>query len=1642
MKWNKKLKKTIMGGIGFTMAVVMFFAGSLQGMHDVVADVRVFDKITEDYPYEGDSFSLNILEIVPYGDTATNYAKNYIGQNNQMEQTANSYAEMGYFFRGYGANEGQNMSLGGATRGTALSAGVNHVTSTNYPNALISMRNYGLIRPNGADGTGEYPVYALKDGKNGAGEAVFVNYMPAQNYSAYGDDEKIYVKGVYSLGEGDYKLADGYTIDGDATICKVDTVTVSDNEVDENGNSISENNPTYDPVNKTIEVYTPVDDIDMSQLQLPTSKTGFKYIEAVPSGTGNVIFTRSEAVTQKTEYYGYSDQVLYYNSNGNTNFFSSDYFREYVLGSRTKYQNKDITYDVKQAGSVTKEDIEAADLVYISGKAVDFGKEDANDISEDVLIELYNKEVNDRKAVMMDYACYSAGSDTNVAKLAVLLWRESQSELPTSYANSFSTSTVDEETIYTLKDVSFLKGDDLRSLEESMMSGANGNFVTGNVYVYNHHLSDFDNPKSLVDAGDMFANGDFNSAYTTNVMQNGFAPVLNYINATNKNSTTGTMVPSVTPAIAIQYILISDGTGISIVKSSLNVLEIQPVSSFLYNTERGCEEYAYLTDGGKEQTNRDVFVHQYLSNYYDDKVEYVNFTSMTVDEFNGRNEDLIETYDIIYIGSEMGTLYNTRTLTTCGKTTGGVYSSTVNPVTKDLPVYNDTNMYGMVYYNIGDEVTLYTEKLGGFLKKNTDTVRYMGRDITRDKLQKLKNYLNSEGLVLVAEDLMSQNETGSKVVNPTALENSAGDVDHGRVDNSSNLYELLQYACGKHFNYASGAYESAPVGENSYPEYENLISVGDIVRGSVDKAVVDRYVATEKLSLTMTNQPREYSYALQKVAGKEQVMDPTTVQYMEEDAGGRKLKYEFFISSDELNLVGTGTYKPFLYVDVNNDGKYSTVAEHVKDVQIVVKASGEEPGKDADGNYILEKDVEYQMTRALDDSYSGYLKWKLTVQSNQHENSHASAEGSTVVKNNKEDKIVKILQITRDNGGSTPNNLNTNLNLEAQANNVDSKFGKYLAAVPGYDVAIRTMTVNDFETDFINKWNAAKGDAANPKSLQEFALEYFDSVEIKAPTGTGETSTAGIYGANMLVLGFGDNYPSFSNNDTIAAIKIYMESEKPVLLTHDFIMFFSDNQQAAYLRNSVGMDKYGMTQDIVEETTSSGQKIVKLVNSKENTPGEKDYLYSGDSYNRAEESNSAIVSLIESTGKSVAYKPGTGRRNVLKDTQGLSNSIIHRYRKSDNKWLYAPGVSGAYQPAKPGQGESDDNGGSNHTVIKLNEGQLTSYPYALPESFQVAQTHGQYFALDMDADNDSDGESDVVVWYSLSNSNRTGAGAYDPYNNNAGGPVPADSFYIYNKGNITYTGAGHSNMESGSSEVEAQLFINTLFAAFNAGKTSPSAGFYENAPDPDDMPISTLAIPYDENVTAGNTYDSSILKDALGAYRYQFVNPNIDASLQNIGTPIFFRLNDTNFVRGNKYIEIEYYLKAEGNRVSDDGTQYQLDDGTTKSIESLQTNGTSVPVVNISDKIVTYKVENRQFAGVISPDETTHKLSTLESGQVYGFYLPMSYLNYDSHYTIYIKSKTRIEIQSSQTGGTIIETVPGEGVSDLTVIKTDLLDLE
>lgn len=111
-------------------------------------------------------------------------------------------------------------------------------------------------------------------------------------------------------------------------------------------------------------------------------------------------------------------------------------------------------------------------------------------------------------------------------------------------------------------------------------------------------------------------------------------------------------------------------------------------------------------------------------------------------------------------------------------------------------------------------------------------------------------------------------------------------------------------------------------------------------------------------------------------------------------------------------------------------------------------------------------------------------------------------------------------------------------------------------------------------------------------------------------------------------------------------------------------------------------------------------------------------------------------------------------------------------------------------------------------AVKQNDGVMTAYPFTLGSSVLIATTHNQYFGLDLE-------QPDLIPWYNIRENNLDAS-------NQAAGRTVGDArnhYYMYTKGNITYSGAGHTS--TFSQQQEKELFSNTMYRAFIGANHKP-----------------------------------------------------------------------------------------------------------------------------------------------------------------------------------------------------------------------------
>lgn len=249
---------------------------------------------------------------------------------------------------------------------------------------------------------------------------------------------------------------------------------------------------------------------------------------------------------------------------------------------------------------------------------------------------------------------------------------------------------------------------------------------------------------------------------------------------------------------------------------------------------------------------------------------------------------------------------------------------------------------------------------------------------------------------------------------------------------------------------------------------------------------------------------------------------------------------------------------------------------------------------------------------------------------------------------------------------------------------------------------------------------------------------------------------------DMLVLGFADIYDGVSDISLLNKIKDFIARGKAVLYTHD---------------TSSGIGKNG---------TGTFQVWGRTI-----TEACRD-LFGMDRYGACTYYDTGNLNDIPDT-KDVPYKPSNDSDIVTKYVnkvgtpliQGLSNGILYRTAKGNNI--------------------------NSYEVTKVNEGAITQYPFTIEDKIDVAQTHPQYYQLDME-------QEDIVVWYCLDGGTQGKSQSYESTYYGTSKNDVRNNYYIYNKGNVTYSGMGHVNGNNAVNlpDAEIELFINTFVAAYRA----------------------------------------------------------------------------------------------------------------------------------------------------------------------------------------------------------------------------------
>ena len=745
------------------------------------------------------------------------------------------------------------------------------------------------------------------------------------------------------------------------------------------------------------------------------------------------------------------------------------------------------------------------------------------------------------------------------------------------------------------------------------------------------------------------------------------------------------------------------------------------------------------------------------------KARKVTLTTMTAAEFVGHKDDIASEYDMIYVGGYDGARDD---LINGERPLLYAHVGAAVPVTKYLKT-NDTDE--------GNSASLLGQLDNEYDQTWAGNTQYEKRFAPTDSYSlDGAGYFRGSGNDMTqqqCEELVEFVKSGYPVVfadNLVSGNESDRTVNTEKVDASSWYYKFIKEAL----------------------KYDNAITWTDAARnGKLDSFYVN--LAKPQIRFAENGRPPH-----PERLNKRGESGTGTIQ-------NNELKYVFTIENDSDAAPAVSTYDCKLYFDLNFDGNLSE--NEVQDKYVTITDSSGKVlsqvsyGKD-DQRYELKLGEQYTVTRKIPKEYYKLITWKLVISSNNNKYIYTSETGYSKQANTGERQIIKVLQIVPDNGGTW------------DLTDTSAKTGKFqamLANVEDFDIRIEKIKVSDY---------AELGENAGTK-LKEYDILIigFDDVYQNIPNTKGQVDAIKSYIRSGRSVIFSHDTTSYLNyeygkkdknatgdsNQYLAPEYRYSDVYTRIAETEEGYKMNGSEKYAVYwdkwlnglnnnnryfnpgwgislnkiLRSVVGMDRYGITAD---ETLSDGKTTISSL------------LKRGHEINSGE----TIKSITKYTGDA-AYKAGDeSRSSSYAQTHGLSNGVLRGMNIGTC---------------------------TTNSATKVNEGAITEYPYAMSDSITISTTHGQYYqlALEQDYDNNgrSDGETDIVVWYCL-----TGGSKNNMYSNS-----PNDArnyYYYYSRGNVIYTGTGHSNNEN--NEQEIQLFINSIVAAANVSQASPDVNFVKS----------------------------------------------------------------------------------------------------------------------------------------------------------------------------------------------------------------------
>lgn len=815
----------------------------------------------------------------------------------------------------------------------------------------------------------------------------------------------------------------------------------------------------------------------------------------------------------------------------------------------------------------------------------------------------------------------------------------------------------------------------------------------------------------------------------------------------------------------------------------------------------------------------------------DNYTDYFDIESISIREFDTRHEELNGTYDLIYFGTQTKymatnkydngvvrtTFYNSKIMGKPNVYMDGLVYTGIGPSREIMSSFRGTvasdyksvdNLSGANHIYLDDH-RLWTEyffaefdgtnalnKGNYYVQTNIPvTTRMSGNDLTVSRMNDLLEYVKSGYPILFADGLLNSDE----FIDATDTSNFDDAPKWKYIDETSKLYAFIQQAkeMGKD---TAGQYTDTSAFYDGKP-YASLVSTQDAKWGKNP----DKLTASEKFKGGLC-----FAVKRNVQVDFEYIKGP---QEYDRDSNGNQLPVRSLGNYVTDSNSCTFVLKPNIAKD--------NVMEWINanyEFRFTIDKSGTANFPDdqiAELNmqtYFDEKKNEITVSTSngkWPSGLEGFIPWKLEAVSKSNSGNRWTYVGYSAFKK-KNPVTVNVLWVKAESRGNGAVN-GTTLDFKGMIDKYDGKTGE-VDAIPEYDIRVDTINYSQF----VRNWSyVSTEEKNNPYDANRSRIKIGKLKGIWQAKPFERETLAEDDGKeyDMIVFGYCDSYTGLDINNIYCLNNIDYFVNKAghsMLFAHDNASYTTsfnyytdkyggnplDNAKpsprnnfarytTSYLRAMLGMDAYGSTYS-------------SLAFDPVNIDSSRPYM-------------SWLYKYTPSVYNARAYitqnqDPANPTQSELSDMRGFVDGMILWHSTNMHDWpLYD-------NRTKIGKNEYAD-WVNTYGIECTNKGQIATYPFVIGDSLKIdTETHMQYTRLDVE-------DKDTTVWYTLSNSGSS------PYYDATKGDG-SNNYYIYSKGNITYTGAGHRFIKDDATE--CLLFVNTVVAAIKVGNFAPDVTYTES----------------------------------------------------------------------------------------------------------------------------------------------------------------------------------------------------------------------